>query len=389
MNKAMLILGCIVMLLAGWAPAAPYTPAHPAQILERLPYRPNDPVAQELRELRLQLASDPGKLPLAIKVARRYLEIGRNTSDPRYAGYAEAALRPWWSSSDPPVEVRVLRATLRQRVHQFDLALYDLNEVLRSHPRHAQARLVRATLLQVQGLYGDARQECALLSSLVHELVAASCSLGVAGVNGELVDAYQQLRTTLERFPNVQADLRAWAWTGLAEMAVRLGKKQEANAHFLTAVSLDPSDNYLLAAYSDFLLDHGRANEVLPLLRDQTRADTLFLRYVLALQAVGSEDLTEQYEQLGARFEASRMRGDRVHLREEARYQLQLARNPQTAFKLAQENWDIQKEPADVYILLAAAGALNDHITVTKVKTWIARVRLQDERLTRLLKNVI
>lgn len=322
-------------------------------------------------------------------MARRYIEIGRNTSDPSYAGYAEAALRPWWSNNDPPVEVRVLRATLRQRVHQLDLALNDLNEVLRIHPRHAQARLVRATLLQVQGLYGEARRECALLSGLVHELIAVSCSSSVASVNGELVEAYQQLRTTLGRFPNVQADLRAWARTGLAEMAVSLGKKQEANAHFLSAVALDPSDNYLLAAYSDFLLDHGRAKEVLPLLRNQTRADTLFLRYVLALQAVGSEDLTEQCQHLGARFEASRMRGDQVLLREEARDQLQLARNPQTALKLAQKNWDIQKEPADVYILLAAARASNNHITVAKVKTWIARVRIQDDRLSRLLGNVL
>lgn len=251
------------------------------------------------------------------------------------------------------------------------------------------ARLVRATLLQVQGLYGEARRECALLSGLVHELIAVSCSSSVASVNGELVEAYQQLRTTLERFPNVQADLRAWARTGLAEMAVSLGKKQEANAHFLSAVALDPSDNYLLAAYSDFLLDHGRAKEVLPLLRNQTRADTLFLRYVLALQAVGSEDLTEQCQHLGARFEASRMRGDQVLLREEARDQLQLARNPQTALKLAQKNWDIQKEPADVYIPLAAARASNDHITVAKVKTWIAPVRIQDDRLSRLLGNVL
>lgn len=47
------------MLLAVWASEAPYTPANPAQILERLPYRPNDPVARELKNLRRQLASDP------------------------------------------------------------------------------------------------------------------------------------------------------------------------------------------------------------------------------------------------------------------------------------------------------------------------------------------
>jgi hypothetical protein len=55
-------------------------------------------------------------------VAQGYLELGRVSGDPRYAGYAEAALAPWWHLDQPPQEVLVLRATLRQRMHLFDAA---------------------------------------------------------------------------------------------------------------------------------------------------------------------------------------------------------------------------------------------------------------------------
>ena len=87
------------------------------------------------------------------------------------------------------------------------------------------------------------------------------------------------------------------------------------------------------------------------------RADPLLLRYALALQAQHSKELPAQVEQLRDRFAASRLRGDRVHLREEARFTLHLLNAPQAALKLAQENWQVQKEPADVRILLEAALA--------------------------------
>src|SRR5437588_11570286 len=40
----------------------------------------------------------------------------------------------------------------------------------------------------------------------------------------------------------------------------------------------------------------------------------------------------------------------RVHIREEARFTLHLLNDPQTALKLAQENWQVQKESADLRI---------------------------------------
>jgi hypothetical protein len=97
--------------------AAPFIPASDSQVLERLPFTPSDPVIRDLRRLHGELRREPNNLPLALRVAQGYLELGRVTGDPRYAGYAEAALGPWGRLDQAPQEVLVLRATLRQRAH--------------------------------------------------------------------------------------------------------------------------------------------------------------------------------------------------------------------------------------------------------------------------------
>jgi hypothetical protein len=342
---------------------------------------------RDLRLLHSQLTREPDNLPLAVRLAQSYLELGRITSDPRYAGYAEATLAPWWHLERAPEEVLVLRATLRQRMHQFAAALADLATVLNTNPRNAQARLTRATVLQVQGAYEGAREECRALQNLTRELVWAACLTSVNGVTGKLRESYTRLRAALDRYPNAQPGLPIWALTSLAEMAARAGMAPEAEAHFRAARALDAVDNYLLGAYADFLLDHDRPQEVLHLLRDKTRADPLLLRYALALQAQNSKDLPAQVEQLRDRFEASRLRGDRVHLREEARFTLHLLNAPKAALKLAQENWQVQKEPADVRILLEAALAAHDAAAIDAVRQWLINSRLEDLQLSRLMPD--
>jgi hypothetical protein len=84
------------------------------------------------------------------------------------------------------------------------------------------------------------------------------------------------------------------------------------------------------------------------LLQDKTRADPLLLRYTLALQAQHSKELSARVEQLRDRFEASHLRGDRVHLREEARFTLDLLNDPNAALKLARENWGCLELDADI-----------------------------------------
>jgi predicted Zn-dependent protease len=381
------VLICVVLITAVSVPAiaAPFVPTSDSQVLERLPFTPNDPAVRDLRSLHSQLTHEPEDLALALRLAQGYLELGRVTGDPRYAGYAQAALAPWWRLEQAPQAVMVLRATLRQRLHQFDAALADLATVLKTHPRNVQARLTRATVLQVQAVYEGAREECRALQNLTQELVWAACLTSVNGATGQLRESYRQLRAARDRYPNAQPGLQSWVLTSLAEMAARAGMVREAEAHFGAALALDAADNYLLAAYADFLLDFDRSQEVVALLRDKTRADPLLLRYALALQAQNSKELPAQVEQLRDRFEASRLRGDRVHLREEARFTLHLLNAPQAALTLAQENWQVQKEPADVRILLEAALAADDAGAVDAVKEWLKNSQLEDVQLQRIV----
>ncbi|UUZ52705.1 hypothetical protein LP419_26185 [Massilia sp. H-1] len=87
---------CACALFAQAVQAAPYTPASGSAVIERLPRRA-DPAQQELRALRAQLAARPGDLALATSVARQHIATARRETDPRYFGYAQAALAPWWS----------------------------------------------------------------------------------------------------------------------------------------------------------------------------------------------------------------------------------------------------------------------------------------------------
>lgn len=383
-KSARLLWFILLLLCASLAVAAPFVPSTDDQVLERLALSAKDPAMRELRAMRSVLGRQPENMQLAIQVSRRYSELGRATGDPRFSGYAQAALKPWWGLAKPPGDVLLLRATLRQRVHEFDAALADLSALLVTDPRNGQARLTRATILQVQGYFDAASRECAALRSVANELVWSTCANSVAAANGRLRESYTALSATLARNPQAQPDVRAWIISILAEMAARAGLPQEAEAHFREALKLDRSDHYTLGAYADFLLDAGRPKEVLALLAGPLSTDGLLLRHALALKAVRSSELPAQIEQLRARFEASRLRGDRVHQREEARFALGLLGDPPGALRLAKENWAVQKELPDLRVLLEAALAANDTATVRMARDWLERTRMEDVQLSRL-----
>jgi hypothetical protein len=112
-------------------------------------------------------------------------------------------------------------------------------------------------------------------------------------------------------------------------------------------------------------------------------------RFALALQAQHSKELPAQVEQLRDRFEASRLRGDRVHLREEARFTLHLLDAPKSALKLAQENWQVQKEPADIRILLEAALAAHDAAEADAARDWLRKTSLEDFQIGKILSDAM
>lgn len=73
----------------------------------------------------------------AVVACRHWIGRARASSDPRDLGRARAALGRWWADADVPVEVRVLRAVIRQSLHEFGPALEDLRLAVEREPRHA------------------------------------------------------------------------------------------------------------------------------------------------------------------------------------------------------------------------------------------------------------
>ena len=362
--------------------AAPYLPKDDAEILERLPSRRDDPAMAELRGLRAALAAAPGDPAAAASLARRYFELASAEGDPRYVGYAEGALRPW-KAADAPAEVLFVRALLRQYRHDFGGALADLQRALALEPARGEARAWRAAILMVQADYAAAARECAALEGLAGELQAAGCAAYLEATTGNARSAYQRLAGALRRDPSADPFLRVWTLTRLAEMAARLGDPAAAERHYREALALGVTDNFLLAAYADFLLERSRAAEVVALLKDWQRSDTLLLRLALAEQALRMPEAQPHARALGERFAAAGLRGEKLHLAEEARYLLDLAGDSRAALAAAAENWKSQREPRDALVLLEAAAAARDPAAAAPALRWLEETRYEDPRLQR------
>ena len=381
----MLRLFLLLMALASAAAmAAPRIPSDDREVLERLPARAGDAQSRTLRVAREQLARNPNDVAAAIALARRYYEAVAAEGDPRYIGYAQAALAPWWSLPAPPEPVRVMRAVLRQFGHDFEPSLADLRAVVQANPDNGEAWAWLAAIHMVQARYDETRAECAQLRRLGSTLIAAACTAAVDGVTGHAATGSQALHAALRAETQAEPGQRLWALTRLAEIELRRGDAAAAEAAFRAALALGITDGYLLAAYADFLLDRGRAAEVLPLLRDKERSDLLLLRLTLAAKATGAPEFARWSADLAARFDAARLRGDTVHQKEEARYALEVLGQPARALALAELNYAAQREPADARMLMEAALAARKPTAAAPALRWLEQSGFEGMRLKAL-----
>lgn len=385
--KMGLMITIIMLVCAPLLLAAPFAPENDEQVLERLPLAANS-VSRELRILRNALNANPRQLDLAIKLSLRYIDLGKAEADPRYYGYAQGVLTPWWSVPEPPPEVLLLRALILQNRHDFDSALHDLGKLLLRQPGNAQAWLAQTVILQVRARYDEAQRSCLPLLELEGALAASTCLGNIGSLTGHAAKSYDFIRDALQETQVMSIDQRLWSLTVLAEIAARMGKNKEADQFFKEALNVRGQDIYLLSAYADFLLDQRRPVEVVALLADKTRIDGLLLRVALAKQQLGANDLPDIVSQLKARFAASRLRGDNLHQGDEARFALYLLKQPQQALRLAQANWAWQREPKDARILLEAAIAAGDHAAAQSVIELLKTTGMEHMQLRRLAVQI-
>jgi hypothetical protein len=196
------------------------------------------------------------------------------------------------------------------------------------------------------------------------------------------------LSRALTRRPDADSGLKLWIQTRLAEMALRQGSDELAERHFKAGLALGVTDGFILAAYADFLLDHGRPAEVVPLLRDWERSDILLLRLALAEQQVKLASAPAHIAMLKERFDASALRGDKLHQQEEARFHLYLQGDAPGALRLAGENYRLQREPRDARILMEAALAAKRLAAARPALDWLRASGYEDPRYAKLAQQI-
>src|SRR4030095_12861838 len=97
--------------------AAPFTPASDNEVVERLPAAARDPAVRHVESLRKQLGARPDDKALRLEIARRYFDLAMAQGDPRYVGYASAAIAPLAQSADRNAGYWSVRGLIQQYRH--------------------------------------------------------------------------------------------------------------------------------------------------------------------------------------------------------------------------------------------------------------------------------
>ena len=366
--------------------AAPYRPSDAATVLERLPLNKGDERARALAADRAKLAAAPRDPALAMKVASAYYALAGAEGDPRYIGYAEAALAPWAADQNAPADILYMRGKLLQWRHEYAPALELFARALLREPGHYDTLSGRSAVLTVLADYAGARRDCETMREREKELYWASCLAYIDGQTGKAAAAERQLADLLARDARNSPEGQLWLLTRMADLATRLVRVADAERYYRRALSLGITSQYLLSNYGDFLIDQGRPAEAVALLRDWVRSDVLLLRLTLAAKATGIPEFKTYAQTLRERFAAAALRGDTLHRQEESRFQLSVEGNKARALELAVANWAIQREPYDARILLEAAVAAGRRDAAQPVLDWLAQSKHEDPQLAALAK---
>ena len=346
--------------------------------------RPGDTVARELTALRAGVsqaaAADPRDPMAATRLAERYFDLAMARGDPRYVGYADAVLQPFGEVQSAPLWA--LRGQLQQYRHGFTPALENFATALKIDPQFASAHAWRGAIYLVQADYPGARAECDALKALGRLALQGACMGLLEAYTGHLDAALGHLQQAIS--VSGEPGNRLWLDTRVGEVQAWRGQAPLAEAAYRRALALRVDDGYLLAAWSDFLLDQQRPAEVVKALAAWESSDTLLLRLALAETQLGSPKARAHTQALEDRFAAARQRGDTTHRAEEARFLLQLKGDAAQALQVAVANYQVQREPRDARIVLEAAVAAKNPAAAQPVLDWLARSGFEDPRLRTL-----
>ena len=364
--------------------ARDFVPTSDAVVVEKLsPRIDSKKPMRDSMQSSTQLLTRSGALAdsrvgLAISQAKQLIVMAKKTADPRYLGRAQATLMPWWDDIKAPAEVAVLKATVQQSRHEFDAARATLKRMLDMDPSQAQGWLTLATLERLSGNYELALQACEKVMSA--SSYALACRLETNSMLGQTVQARDGFAALIKSAPDVQS--QAWFHSLLAESQERAGQDASALKSYRASIALSP-DTYTALALSDLLLRNEKFAQALLVLAQEPLSDAVLIRRAYAYKQLNNPLWETLRDELYERFAALKARGDdeRLHARELALAALWLADDGVKALPIAQTNLELQKEPFDWWLVMAAADKAKQPLLVKKFFALARKTKLHDARL--------
>ncbi|MFT6465566.1 tetratricopeptide repeat protein [Halopseudomonas sp.] len=298
-----------------------------------------------------QVLISPAALAQAL---RELIDQSRATGSPRPLGLAVGLLdrlpQTQWTA-----DVYLMRATIRQRLHRFDQAEADLDQVLQRQPDNLQAWLTRYSIALVRDDLVAAGSACNELEQRSRTLLAESCKQELASFAAQPNTAFERLRQALELSSSASAIERDYVLVTLADMATRLDLP-EAGIYWQRALLQNSDDLYRRARYADWLLSQGQDEKALEVTSGFDEVDTLAVLQAIAMTRLKHPEQPRLVGDLEERFAEARWRGEFLHQWEYARFLLDVKGDAQAAFLTAQANWKTQRAQPDRELLIRAAA---------------------------------
>jgi len=295
----------------------------------------------------------------------------RTTGDPRFLGYSEGLFQQWQGTLTD--RLRVLRATVQQSLHNFDRARNDLTQVIGTSSdrrQRIQALLMLANLELVQGQYQAAAKYCNQLEQHLPGLIAASCQAQTQARTGQPGTAYKTLKRQVASASNANATSLTWAEGTLCDIAIQLGDPA-ALVHCRKVLTLQPDDLYIRGQMADWHITQSQYEEAIALTEGYEQVDSLAVLRAIAMKQSGHRDAARLAEALRERFAEAQWRGNLLHQRDFARFQLDIDDDADAALNNARGNWQEQREPLDTRLLLRAAIAAGDQSQLSTTRAWL------------------
>jgi len=326
--------------------------------------------SDDLRARLRAARASPGDRVVAKQAARALIDEGRKAGDSRLVGASLGVLRPFLDM--PDAETLYLAASAREYQHDFPGALDLLDRALALSPRDTAALLARATINIVLGRLDMADRDCRRLSAAGRPDLGFLCQSASRTLTAEAPAVYERLAGVLARTDLLDGSLRGYALGLMGEIAALQGRHDLARAHLAAALAEDRDALRIRMMLADLLLAAGDDTGALSLLDGAAEVDGVLLRRAIAERHLGrSTQVDADQTELSRRFRQNLELGLTAHAREEARFYLEVARDPQRALDRARISWELQHEIEDAQLLIDAAEAANEPAAAAAVLRWM------------------